>query len=223
MKKHVFPDVKKIVVSGIIILSACIVSIAFADRTVAVLVCSLDNTITSFFSHVTRLGESTAYLLTFGVLFLLLYPASRVKWLGKYRQRLSEYAWCFLFLFVSIAASGLLVDILKVIFGRYRPVMLYEAGKFGFTFFKLSPANMLSFPSGHANTIFALMTALYLIVPRYLFFYFTIAVLVAASRVIIGAHFPSDVIAGAYLGTTTTLYLKGFFLSRGMDIFNKKA
>ncbi len=222
MKRHAFPDVKKIAASGIIILAICLVSIAFADRTVAVTVRALDHTITGFFSYVTRLGESTAYLVTFGILFLLLYPASRVKRWSEYRQRLRQYAWCFLFLFASIAVSGLLVDILKVVFGRFRPIVFYNTGKYGFTFFKLSPASMLSFPSGHTNTIFAFMTALYLLVPRYRFFYFTIAVLVAASRVIIGAHFLSDVVAGAYLGIITTLYIRGLFLSKGMDIFHKK-
>ncbi len=222
MKKHVSPEVKKIVVSGIIVFATCVISIVFVDRPVAVTVCTLDHTITGFFSYVTHLGESTAYLVTFGILFLLLYPASRMKRWKAYRWRLRKYAWVSLFLFVSIAVSGLLTDILKVIFARYRPVMLYETGKYGFTFFKFSPARMLSFPSGHANTIFAFMTALYLTAPRFRFLCFAIAALVAASRVIIGAHFPSDVIAGAYLGVVTTLYLKGVFLSLGIDIFSKR-
>jgi len=156
------------------------------------------------------------------LLFIFLYLASKsVKW-ANYSQLLRKYAWISLFLFASIAVSGLLIDILKVIFARYRPVMLYEAGKYGFTFFKFSPARVLSFPSGHANTIFALMTALCLIVPRYRFIFLAIAILVAANRVIIGAHFLSDVIAGAYLGVITPLYFKAFFLSRGIDIFSKK-
>jgi len=223
MIKHPFPNSKKIIVPGVLTLVVILFFIIFFDRQIALYMCILNPSVVKLSRFLTRFGKSTAYLVTFGVLFLLLYPASRLKRWEKHHRRLSKYAWCFLFLFISIAASGLLVDILKVIFARYRPVMLYEAGKYGFTFFKFSPASMLSFPSGHANTIFAFMTALYLIVPRYRFIYFTIAVLVAASRVIIGAHFPSDVIAGAYLGVVTTLYLKGLFLSWGMDIFNKKA
>ena len=222
-QKNPFPSSWRIFVSGILSLGVCLLLFLYIDRPAALAMHALDPAITGFFIHVTRLGKSTAYLVTFGVLFLLLYPASKIKRWQEYHRRLRKYALCFLFLFISIAASGLLTDFLKVIFARYRPVMLYEAGKYGFTFFKFSPASMLSFPSGHANTIFAFMTALYLIVPRYRFVYFTIAVLVAASRVIIGAHFPSDVIAGAYLGVVTTLYLKGLFLSWGMDIFNKKA
>lgn len=223
MIKHPFPNSKKIIVPGVLTLVVTLFFIIFLDRQIALYMRIISPSVVELSRFLTHFGESTAYLVTFGVLFLLLYPASRLKRWEKHHRRLRKYAWCFLFLFISIAASGLLTDFLKVIFARYRPVMLYEAGKYGFTFFKFSPASMLSFPSGHANTIFAFMTALYLIVPRYRFIYFTIAVLVAASRVIIGAHFPSDVIAGAYLGVVTTLYLKGLFLSWGMDIFNKKA
>ena len=63
------------------------------------------------------------------------------------------------------------------------------------------------------------MTALYFIKPRYSFFYLLIALMVMASRIIIGEHFLSDVIVGAYIGYITTRYLKGFFEFNRIDIF----
>ncbi len=135
-------------------------------------------------------------------------------------MRLRKLAWVALFLFVAVAASGLLVDTLKVIFSRYRPVMFYKKGIYGFALFKFAHSRWsLSFPSGHADTIFALMTALFLLTRRYRLFFFSFAVLVAISRVLVGAHFPSDILAGSYLGVVTTLYLKGFFLAKGINIF----
>ncbi len=81
---------------------------------------------------------------------------------------------------------------------------------------------MWSFPSGHANTIFALATALYLLVPRGAVLYSYVAVIVALSRVAVGAHYPVAVLMGNYLGVLTTVYLKRFFLNRGYDIFPPK-
>lgn len=222
MRASFFPDTRKILISGILTFLVCFFLFLYIDRTAAFAVRALSPWFVKYFLWITVLGNSSSYLTVSSVVFLTLYSASRMKrWETLYR-RFGNYAWVALFIFISVAASGLLTDALKIIFARYRPIMLYESGKYGFTFFKFSSARMLSFPSGHANTIFAFITALYLIKPRYRFAYFAIAVLVAASRVITGAHFPSDVIAGAYIGVVTTLYLRGIFLSRGIDIFGKR-
>jgi undecaprenyl-diphosphatase len=56
-------------------------------------------------------------------------------------------------------------------------------------------------------TIVGLATALYLLWPRFLPWYVLAALLVAASRVIIGAHYLGDVLGGAYVGLVVTLAL----------------
>ena len=49
-----------------------------------------------------------------------------------------------------------------------------------------------------------------------------LAVLIGMSRVIIGAHYPSDVIAGAAIGAGTTILLRRAFLRRGL-VFQRDA
>ena len=62
-----------------------------------------------------------------------------------------------------------------------------------------------SFPSGH--TLHAVMSAVVVTVhvPPLAAFYVPVAILVATSRVVLGVHYPSDVVAGAVLGAGVAL------------------
>jgi len=88
--------------------------------------------------------------------------------------------------------------------------MLFNYGFYGFNFFETS-SDLTSFPSGHASNITALMLSLYFIYPKYRNIYIIAAFLVIISRVIISAHFFTDVLAGSYLATITTLIVKSYF------------
>ncbi len=214
-----FPASWKVFLSCLGVTAASFLLILYVDRPFVLMMRDINPGINHFFSYVTLLGISAPYLVLTGIIFILFYPSSRAKRWQDHAPTLRKYALSAFFIFVSIALSGLLTDVLKIVFARYRPMMLYRSGHYGFVFFKSSPARVLSFPSGHANTIAALATALYFIKPRYLFFYIFIALMVMASRVIIGEHFLSDVLVGGYLGVVTTFYLKGFFEYHRIDIF----
>jgi membrane-associated phospholipid phosphatase len=213
------PEKRKVIFSSLVALILCLILILFVDRPLADVLRFVNPSFQKFFSHVTLLGRSGSYLVISGTIFILFYPSSKIDRFEKHARPLRKYALIAFFIFVSIAISGLLTDALKVVFARYRPFMLYRMGKYGFVFFTTSPAKVLSFPSGHANTIAALMTALYFVKPRYGLLYLLIALMVMASRVIIGEHFLSDVIVGAYIGFLTTWYLRGFFEFKRINIF----
>jgi undecaprenyl-diphosphatase len=66
----------------------------------------------------------------------------------------------------------------------------------------LLPPDQFSFPSGHTITAFAVAVALAEFYPEMLPGLFFCAASVAASRVVLGMHFLSDVVAGAALGAT---------------------
>ena len=117
------------------------------------------------------------------------------------------------FIFAAVGASGLVVDLLKILVGRTRPKLLFADGTYDVTWFGLR-ADHWSFPSGHAATAAALMTALWCLWPRPLWLYVAGAALIAASRVITGQHFLSDVVAGAAIGVLVTRAIAAWLLPR---------
>jgi undecaprenyl-diphosphatase len=66
---------------------------------------------------------------------------------------------------------------------------------------KLLPPDQFSFPSGHTITAFAVAVTLSLFYPELAPGFLFCAVSIAASRILLGMHFLSDVVAGAAIGT----------------------
>ncbi len=150
-----------------------------------------------------RLGYGAPYLVGFSIAFVVLRWGGAVPRLRRWAAPMRASAVVPAFMLVAIAASGLIVDLLKVIFGRARPKLLYAAGTYDFSWLGLG-ADYWSFPSGHAATAAALMTALWCLWPRHVLFYVALAALVAASRVVTGAHYLSDVVIGAFIAVLVT-------------------
>jgi len=65
----------------------------------------------------------------------------------------------------------------------------------------LLPPDRFSFPSGHTITAFAIITPLMVFYPEFTLEFTFIALSIAASRIVLGMHFFSDVLAGAAAGT----------------------
>ena len=159
----------------------------------------------------THFGKSTWYLIATAGLFVMFMLTRNRLW-----------AYRCLFIFVTIAASGIAVNVIKPILARSRPFPLVDDGEYGFQFLQLGYYTA-SFPSGHACTIAALCTAMYLLFPKWKYLWLLLALGVAATRVLCGAHFVSDVIAGLYLGALTTFLLERVFVRRGVPVRNAEA
>jgi undecaprenyl-diphosphatase len=110
----------------------------------------------------------------------------------------------------TVAGAGILDQILKNILCRARPNAA-EAGAF-FVNFPCFPARYAyaSFPSGHATTAFAAALLLSLWYPRWAGVFVGLAVLVGLSRMVLGSHFPSDIVAGALLGGGVALVVHAY-------------
>lgn len=102
-----------------------------------------------------------------------------------------------LFIGASVLSSAIVASILKYSVNRTRPFVTYPDIQ------KMTSGGSPSFPSGHTSDAFSLATSLtivypkwYVVVPAYGW-----ASAVAYSRMDLGVHYPSDVLAGAVIGT----------------------
>lgn len=163
----------------------------------------------------TRFGEADWCLV---ISLVLVLEASAVSHLAKtLRQRchalfvtsIGVYA------FLSIALSGLAANLLKIAIGRARPNSFLGASPFDFSPFSAS-ARFESFPSGHATTIGALCMIAALLLPKYRFCFAIVALWMGMTRVMVGAHYPSDVIAGLCFGAGFAWIMARVFAQYGL-------
>jgi undecaprenyl-diphosphatase len=98
---------------------------------------------------------------------------------------------------LAVAAGIALFLELKRVFKRKRPCEMEPH-----CWAELLPPDQFSFPSGHTITAFAVTAALAGFYPEMLPGLLFCAISIAASRVVLGMHFLSDVLAGAALGAT---------------------
>ena len=68
----------------------------------------------------------------------------------------------------------------------------------------ITPSDTFSFPSGHTAAAFVFACLIVQIYPVIGWVVFPWACAIGASRVLLGVHFPSDIAAGALLGTAST-------------------
>lgn len=73
------------------------------------------------------------------------------------------------------------------------------------------PSDQFSFPSGHTSAAFVFACIFTFFYPSLAVVLYFWALAVGVSRVVLGVHFPSDIIAGAFLGSSIfAFYLQTF-------------
>lgn len=163
------------------------------------------------FDQITDFGKSGWFLWPLGVLFLGL---AALPGLPRLPQLvLAAIVVRVGFLFLAIGAPSLFDTIIKRMIGRARPLVGGSLDPYLFSPFKWT-ADYASLPSGHTTTAFAALVAFGTLWPRARPVMWIYALLIAVSRVVLTAHYPSDVLAAAALGVTGALLVRRWFALR---------
>jgi undecaprenyl-diphosphatase len=115
-----------------------------------------------------------------------------------------RHAWSAIYVAATASAGGLLNSALKELVGRARPIVEHP----------ITTVGSMSFPSGHAMSSTVIYGALLIVVlpvipkrwqPAAVAATATLVLAIGASRVVLGVHFPSDVVAGHVVGLAVLL------------------
>jgi membrane-associated phospholipid phosphatase len=160
----------------------------------------------------TDLGKAALVLwLLAAALFAVAIVAARLN--GIARSRWLGLGTRLQFVFFAVLVPVLFGEVIKWIVGRGRPFVGGKANAFNFEHFAGIDA-YASFPSAHSITSFALAFAVAAVWPQARLPMAVYAILIAMSRLVLLAHHPSDVVAGALVGVVGAMFVRYWFGAR---------
>jgi undecaprenyl-diphosphatase len=140
------------------------------------------------FLLITRLAKPTVFIPVCVILFLF----------GRYRAKLTS-----ILILLATYLTYIFAQVMKEAINRPRPMDVYS------NISVVGTVKYASFPSTHAALIAAVITILCLQYKKTSFILVPIALLVGVSRIYLGHHYPSDVIAGFILGLSIAVLFLG--------------
>ncbi|TMI21515.1 phosphatase PAP2 family protein [Candidatus Bathyarchaeota archaeon] len=127
-----------------------------------------------------------------------------VFWLYVFRKDSNEWTSS-LILAVAIVTAMALTDLLKAAFNLPRP---FQIPSLGISARGEIPTNP-GFPSGHTTNAFTVATVIWSRYAAWRIPFIVLAICTGVSMVILGLHFPSDVLGGVFLGIFCGTFVLG--------------
>ncbi|OLP60484.1 phosphatidic acid phosphatase [Xaviernesmea oryzae] len=169
----------------------------------------------SFAGNVTDIGKLAYILAAMLTVMVTVFLISRRLSGVRRRFRQAYLGQMALYTALSVLVASIVVHILKYAIGRSRPLLFDSDGVLSFHPFSFDFLHA-SFPSGHSAHIGALFMALALLFPRVRLVFIGLGLWLGATRIIIGVHFPSDVVAGLALGAWIAFAMSILFARFGL-------
>ncbi len=205
-----FLEPRRLLIMTSLVSLICIGLIMFVDRPVAVHISrTIEEPARQIWITITRFGLARPYFIFFIFVFLaarFMFVRTAPMTIAGWYANAARFA---LFGFLCAAVAGIVVNVIKFAVGRARPPLLLNEGDYGFDPGSIEWA-FNSFPSGHAQVGLMMATILALAIPRLSYLFFFAGSMIALSRVMIGVHYASDIVFGAFVGISTALLLKKY-------------
>jgi len=199
--------------AGLVTILLVAAAMVFADAQLAAASKQVPGWVRAAFAFMTDFGKSGWFLWPTGVGLAVIAVVASPALTPLSRLVLAAIAVRTGFLFAAIAAPSLFATIIKRVIGRARPYVGGQADPFLYGRLVWRP-DYASMPSGHATTAFAAAIAVGLLWPRLRPAMLIYAVIIAVSRIVLDAHYLSDVIAGAFVGSVGALLVRDWFARR---------
>jgi membrane-associated phospholipid phosphatase len=212
-KVRLAPPQAGVFVATIVALIAIVASMFILDAAASNWALGLPHWFNDLFEQITDYGLSGWFLFPFGFVLLFLAAVTRQTLSRGTRAVLAMLTVRFGFLFLAIAIPGLFVTLVKGLIGRARPYVGGHDDPFAYMPFVWKP-EYASMPSGHSATAASVAIAIGAIWPRARGILWVYAAIIMFSRVVVIAHHPSDVIAGALVGVVGAELTRRWFASR---------
>ncbi|AWI59303.1 phosphatase PAP2 family protein [Sinorhizobium fredii] len=174
---------------------------------------ALPDEIVDFNRTITDVGTFAWMIYTSATLLLIAFVVRRASRRDTIRQRARTARNLSAYFLLTIGAASALVHGLKFLIGRARPELFADYGAYSLTPFT-GDRLFESFPSGHSTAAGAFFGAFAMLKPELRPLFLILALLIGVSRVIVGAHYPSDVAAGLLLGLWVAMMVAFLFARR---------
>jgi len=209
---RVLPPWRRLAFGGVAGIALVALAMQFLDARSLTFVRTLPTGLVDTFNEITDFGQSGWFLVPLAILIVLA-AALATPAAGRIGSLvLASLAVRFGYLFFAIAVPGLFVTIVKRLIGRVRPS---DVGPFAYMPWSWRN-EYASLPSGHSTTAFAAAVAIAALWPKARIPMLVYAAVIALSRVIITAHFVSDVVAAAFVGGFGAILVRNWYASRGL-------
>jgi undecaprenyl-diphosphatase len=204
--------VAKLAVAVIAAAGVAVLSVFF-DRRLAFFALTLSPSVVMVGQKVSDIGTSGYMFALSGLIAVGALAVRSIVADGRHDEALTALVERALYIFATLATAGLAAQAIKHLVGRARPRYVQIFGPYHFDI--LSMKNSLaSFPSGHAATAFSMAVALSYLMPRARPALLALATAIALSRIVVEAHFASDIVVGGGLGIGTAMLVARWLADR---------
>ncbi|WP_426231395.1 phosphatase PAP2 family protein [Pararhizobium sp. DWP3-4] len=174
--------------------------------------------VVAFNEKITDFGTFAWMIYGSGSIVIVAYILHRVSRSEGFSSK-SKTGWRLaLYFLVTIGSASIVVHLAKLVIGRARPELFAEYGAHSLSFFSGHDWVFQSFPSGHSAAVGSFFGAFSMLAPRLRIVFVLGALAIGISRIVVGAHYPSDVAAGLLVGLWTAL-MTAFFFARQTWLF----